>query len=598
MPLANDPSSVTFRIGDFLASAVYKGDELIWQANPPEFTVEGTTFAPLLTLDEGSSATVTWTDENNTVLATGLTPTMTFPDATPRIVKLQCTNFHDITVLNIGFHNGQDQGFISIPPTNNYATQPVTGINNLQTLSGLRRFMAARTDGISPDHTLYTGPVLTGFLNFSGMHDLEYIECFRNNIQSSVLTGCDSLLRLCFEQCQVEYLDLNPVAATLMDLRAAYQQQESITFTPLAQPMAALWHWCTRRQDTTGFPDVETMLPAIRQLWPWECSLDEDVVRVRSSQPLHSVILSSANDYGLAETNVIRHLDLAGQTWGSLDSGATRIEAFGVGMQTIEMTGMGPLSQIELQDNSLDTASVDHVLEVADGWGTVGTRLFIDGSNGPPSAAGVAHAQSLISRGWDVHYNPPATAGTLLWADEFDRPDATGWAAVGNGWQQPIGGSDLSIINGELHITGGSSYQRIINVPAALDGWTNLDIELEVSGTQTNTDWWGILAKMTTAGAGGKVLFDASGNVHGDNANTSSGRDFVIPDGSLPASWYEPGVHLMRVRIIQTTADLYLDDVLIGSLTGGYYGDNTGHGVGMCGTTPQVIRAIRVYEIP
>ena len=49
-------------------------------------------------------------------------------------------------------------------------------------------------------------------IDFSGMADLEFIECFHSDISTIDLTGCNSLVRLCLESCRVSYLDLNPVS--------------------------------------------------------------------------------------------------------------------------------------------------------------------------------------------------------------------------------------------------------------------------------------------------------------------------------------------------------------------------------------------------
>src|SRR5699024_12060382 len=52
-----------------------------------------------------------------------------------------------VETLNLGFHEGQDNGRESLPASYRHPTQPVTSISNLQNLTGLKRFMAARTGG-------------------------------------------------------------------------------------------------------------------------------------------------------------------------------------------------------------------------------------------------------------------------------------------------------------------------------------------------------------------------------------------------------------------------------------------------------------------
>ncbi|MGH3998837.1 MAG: hypothetical protein ACRDTJ_15435, partial [Pseudonocardiaceae bacterium] len=213
------------RYGSNVVHKICLGSTVIYQMPPIEFTVEGTSFEPWMALHDGASTDVAWIDDaTEAVLSTSLTPTLTFPDSTPRVIRLEVGSPSAISMLNLGYHDGQDTGPVSIPDTYNHPTQPVTAIANLQYLSGLAWFMAARTNGLSADYTLYTGPVLGGFLSFSGLRQLEHVECFRAEIQSATLAGCAALVRLCFEGCQVTALDLNPVRRTLDDLRAAIQQ--------------------------------------------------------------------------------------------------------------------------------------------------------------------------------------------------------------------------------------------------------------------------------------------------------------------------------------------------------------------------------------
>lgn len=391
------------RVGDLPATRAYLGDTLVYELDPVTMTVEGTTFSPVLELRAGSTATVTWTDEAGTVLATGTTPTITLPDATPRTVRLLVSAPADVVTLNLGFHEGQDAGRESLPSSYRHPTQPVTSITNLQNLSGLRRFMAACTDGVTTPSSGYTGPLLGGHLSFAGMANLEYIECYHNQVSSVTLTGCTSLIRLCLEAVALSQpLDLNPVRHNLRDLRAAVQQGGTLTLTSLEGPMEQLWHFCTRDQTLTGLPDMSD-LPHIEQLWVWNDDLSLSTLAPRNTiTGLDSLIF-----YG----NQIDTLDLSGATW--IDAYGS-VRADNCNIQTVNLAGSDPIRSLRITGNLLDQAEVDSILATAVGWGTSDGTLRVEG-NAVPSASGLADAATLQSRGWTVSYDTP-TAPTITTA--------------------------------------------------------------------------------------------------------------------------------------------------------------------------------------
>jgi hypothetical protein len=77
------------------------------------------------------------------------------------------------------------------------------------------------------------------------------------------------------------------------------------------------------------------------------------------------------------------------------------------GLQHINITGCVNLNNVDLIDNALTEASVDHVLITLDDNGL--NNGFVDvsgGTNSVPSVAGAAAEASLILKGWDVFINP------------------------------------------------------------------------------------------------------------------------------------------------------------------------------------------------
>jgi hypothetical protein len=65
------------------------------------------------------------------------------------------------------------------------------------------------------------------------------------------------------------------------------------------------------------------------------------------------------------------------------------------------------LDDVELSDNALTEASVDHVLITLDSGGLTGGYIDLSGgTNSAPSVAGSAAAASLLLKAWNVNVNP------------------------------------------------------------------------------------------------------------------------------------------------------------------------------------------------
>jgi hypothetical protein len=104
--------------------------------------------------------------------------------------------------------------------------------------------------------------------------------------------------------------------------------------------------------------------------------------------------------------------------WDGDDMGFTSLDFTGIttirqlynqnsGLQHINITGCVNLNDVNLNNNDLTQASVDHVLITLDDSGL--TDGFVDlseGTNSVPSVAGAAAAASLTLNGWDVTVNP------------------------------------------------------------------------------------------------------------------------------------------------------------------------------------------------
>jgi len=72
----------------------------------------------------------------------------------------------------------------------------------------------------------------------------------------------------------------------------------------------------------------------------------------------------------------------------------------------INITGCTNLNDVDLYDNNLTEASVDHVLISLDNYGISNGSLYLSGgTNAIPSAAGLAAKTSLEGKGWYVEVN-------------------------------------------------------------------------------------------------------------------------------------------------------------------------------------------------
>jgi len=212
----------------------------------------GSNFSPLIGLS--APATIIWRDSlTNADLATGSTPTFNSSGS----VTMFVTDLAAVEYLNCGFDHGQDTGIYDIGPSFNYETQSLLGIDDLNSLTNLKYFMCNNT-------------AFNDSIDFSGLSSLEHIECFTANVTSVNLTGCSSLIRLCLEQSAIDYLDLNPVASTLRDLRSALQSGTTgrLEFASIIGQMPLLYHYCVRDQPVVNHIPLSKM-PSVVQRWDW-----------------------------------------------------------------------------------------------------------------------------------------------------------------------------------------------------------------------------------------------------------------------------------------------------------------------------------------
>jgi hypothetical protein len=338
-------------------------------------TTTGSTFAPVIALVNASTATVTWSCSGFSD-QTGITPSFNFGSAATRTVTMTVTGgggYADVTLFNLGYNNTYDVGRYMPPSGYALSPQAVSGLVNLNLLTGLIYFLADQT-------------ALTGSLDFTGMSALQFIQCYDTGITGVTLTGCTSLKRLMVEQANLTSLDLNPVSANLYDLRSAVQQGGTLTFAILTNPMAVEYHYCVRDQTViNSIPPSQ--LPAIYEYWAWN-----------TSQSGTFALNSNATYSVLAYANAYTSADLTNQFPPSRNG---ILDLHSCQLTSINLTGCQGLVNIDLHLNKFKRPAIDAILQTVAGWGTSGGTLNLAG-NTAPSSAGTTYVNTLIGRGWTV----------------------------------------------------------------------------------------------------------------------------------------------------------------------------------------------------
>lgn len=336
------------------------------------FTITGGTFSPEVELAPTSKAIVRWLDYRGREFARGTRPTIDFGSVGARTVTM-VTTFADVLSVNLGFDADADAGDFGPGASYTKQPEPVVRISGLTRLTQLRQFLAG-------------GTPLAGSLIVSGLSHLRYIECFGAQLTSIDLNGCKRLVRLCVEANRLTKLDLNPVAGSLRDLRAAAQKTGRLSFTSLKKPLARLYHFCVRDQVVTGHPS-SSRLPVCRELWNWNTGQRGAMPRPGDAQSVMS--------YGNSYTSVNVSGQWRSEGYGGLDLTNNRLSA-------VTLTGCLGLRSVLLGGNALPQSQVDRVLVEVASWNTSGGTLVLDGTNASPSTVGLESADNLRGRGWDV----------------------------------------------------------------------------------------------------------------------------------------------------------------------------------------------------
>jgi hypothetical protein len=372
------------------------------------FTTEGAAFAPVLVVKGRADILWTWSDGTT---STSATPRKAFGGAGTRTHSLRVRPWSAIQRINLGYDAG-DGGTGEIERVPDQQVSAVTGLA-----------LVAPTLGqwCSSYNRLRS-------LDFSNFVNLDTIECFLSRTLVRVnLANTPKLKRACFEDCDLESLDLSQSPA-LEDLRGAMNRYPTIELGRIGRQV---WHICVRDNpqmtNQAVFADLSAF-PNLSELFIWNDN-QAGALRLPASSPNRYVAL-------LADGNHYTSLDLS----GSLRNGtATSTVSFrGNQLSRIDITGCVQITELALENNRLDAAQVDSLLTALDRLGRSRAdtdrhaTLKVDlRGNAPPGAAGRAAAARLAAKGWTVVAEsmtrepppPPDTGKTRI--DFVTRGDAT-----------------------------------------------------------------------------------------------------------------------------------------------------------------------------
>ncbi|MFH0879226.1 MAG: hypothetical protein V2A34_05900 [Lentisphaerota bacterium] len=383
-----------------------------------QFQTVGSSFAPEVRCDLVPPSEFRWYWSDGGTSTSYPLASNDFGSAGARTHGLLVDPSNAISSINLGF-DGADGG--DTTPLSHRPGQNVSQVLFPYPLTGLRYWASSYNP-------------ITNTLDFSGFAALEAIECFQcTSLQHVRATNLPSLTRACFEDCDLQELDLsgNP---NLGDLRGAMNAYTRIITDRGTGP--AIWHWCTRDnpQLTQAFQEIMTNFFSLRELFIWNDN--QNGFFTCGSTSLTEVI---------AFNNHYSDGSVAGQTH------LTRCEFQNNELTNFTLAGCPALQYVDLHGNQLATQALDAVLSELDASSLSLVQADLTQNQHTPSAAGLVHYSNLIARGASVVID---------------------WPSGNDGFYEVAGGSDaITFVTTSRH--------------------PNMEIQTG-SGTATNILWhWG-----------------------------------------------------------------------------------------------------------
>lgn len=179
-------------------------------------------------------------------------------------------------------------------------------------------------------------------------------------------------------------------------------------------------------------------------------------------------------------------------------------------------------------------------------------------------------------------YTAPVTVSFL---DTFTRADATGYAAVGNGWSPYASGANANIVSNDLVRTDGGNYRLLLN-PAAgvtLPADYTVTAVMATSGASNARFFYGLVGRWNGT-EGVRAMFTSDGlNIEIGNAASYGSVNVYAGAPTLPAGWTNAGDHTLAMRMTGTLIELICDGTVVVAVNCSTNSVLTGTGFGMCG---------------
>lgn len=364
-----------------------------------EIESAGAGFAPLIECAGETPASVLWRWNDGTTTAATLSPTRPFGSPALRTHRLEIFAPTRLTSLNFG-HDGGDGG--EATPLAHLPAQDIAAIDFHDTLPAVTTFGA-------------TGNTQIRSIDFTNLPGLEFIECYlTSNLEHVVVHDLANLRRVCFEDCNLAEFDLSGLP-NLEDVRGALNNYTEVLVGRGTGPK--VWHWCTRDnpQMTQNFADVMGNFTALQELYIWNTNQ-------HGAFTVGSLVLRDFQ----AANNHLTSISLPGRTALEIvDLAHNEID-------TIDLAGCTALRNFNASYNRLDATAIDTLLAFFDASCPDLSFVDLTVNRELPSAAGVAHAQSIRSRGATVLIDVAETGD-----GEFDIPGDSSSITFTTNSQQP-----------------------------------------------------------------------------------------------------------------------------------------------------------------
>jgi hypothetical protein len=343
------------------------------------FTTEGSSFAPVLTVT--GNPLIHWVFADGAT-SNSPTPNKNYGSPGARLNRLYVKPWSAVQRINLGYDGG-DGGSDLIEHVPDQQVSAVRGLH----------LVAPYLAQWCSSYNLITS------LDFRNFTNLDTIECFfSHSLRTVNLANTPKLRRACFEDCNLASLDLSG-SPNLEDLRGAVNDFPTINFGGIG---AHVWHICVRDNpqltNQALFADL-TPFPNLSDLYIWNDN-QAGSLRLPATNPATEVSI-------LADDNHYSSMDLS----GALANAALRgmVSLRNNLLTSVNLTGCSQITELFLDNNLLDSVTLDNLLATLDALGRsennlpAGAHLRADlRGNATPSATGLAHAAALAGKGWTV----------------------------------------------------------------------------------------------------------------------------------------------------------------------------------------------------